>query len=270
MGVTFNYLANNLEILMILGLIVARLVLLYLALGLCKRVPLFRRRKKISYLKYFMVDFISMTPTMTIAAVANFLRAGDCTSNERVSSLLHLLTFFAILLMPFGFIVISISQAASKSRIRKKASAKSQKFVQEAVHQFLRFLLVLFIPLLCALQHNVGFFCVVSLVILLMLAHYCRYFKRFSVYSRIAKALELLILITHHLAFLLMLIFTKFIITQEIISVLRISGFVVIFTVVCGGAVELLDAAFVITFNLVRFLVKIFQSRCKKDATLDR
>lgn len=158
-------------------------------LGLCRKFSLYYRRKKISYLKYFMMDFISMTPTMTISALSSLLQAGDYTFKERLNIFMHVCTFFVVILMPFGFILASLWQAGYKGVGRGRVDWRGCAFRQEAIYRFLKFLLILFIPVLCTLRNTLGFFTVISLIILLMLSHYITKFPAFSLYSKIIKFL---------------------------------------------------------------------------------
>ena len=121
--VSYNYLSNNFEIIIILLMTLVRLIILYLILGCCKKFGIFYRRKKISYLKYFITDVITMTPSMTISATLTLLKSGNLNFYESLNTFLHIITYFIILILPIAFLSISISQ---KSRLQgpKKKKAK--------------------------------------------------------------------------------------------------------------------------------------------------
>ena len=46
------------------------------------------------------------------------------------------------------------------------------------------------------------------------------------------------------------------------IDSLRICGFIVIFTVVCGAALEITDFVLTISYSILKFIIKVINCKC--------
>ncbi len=74
MGLTYNFLANNIEILIVVLILILKTLLFQFILSIIRRI--FKFKPKIYFVKNLRTDFIWMTPTITVSALISLLDSG--------------------------------------------------------------------------------------------------------------------------------------------------------------------------------------------------
>ena len=108
----------------------------------------------------------------------------------------------------------------------------------------LQYILHMLIPCLIVVSNDTAFFCIVSILLVLFVWVFIKGFKFYPIYKKIFTFFLIVVLSVHHFSFMFLFIVSK-LNFSSMLSLLKICnylGMIVIFTVIIGGLLELLDS----------------------------
>lgn len=122
------------------------------------------------------------------------------------------------------------------------------------------------IPALVVLKSELGFLIPISLLVIFIIYFYFSSFLNLYIYDRIFHGLEMFLFLTHHSCFVFMFVCQNIsYLNNYLINILKYTGFVVIFTVICGGILELIDFVVEVILMILFAIYKCLKICCGVD-----
>ena len=269
--ITSNYLQNNFESLILLGNIVLKFVLLKVVVRLFpKRIYEKANVSFSTFFQHFVGEISCFLPFFIIPYFVNLFHLGSDNFDGLANDAGHILTFSLFSGLTIAGFCLSFMQ--KQSEIAKKQT-RTQKVIRptkkammsharsHSIIQYSHFLMNIFIPIFVTLFNRTVFFVVVTPIIVWRFYYTLANRKVYNLFENFIALMNKTVWLVYHFSFLLLYVLERLKLKASATSaeVVKIFGFVVIFCVLVGAIVDIVDVAYTIMHLVIRGLKLFFE-----------